>query len=110
MLPPFAKLLAVILLARLEAHPPLLAAREPAQVGFRAHHRLEDNLLLAQHLVLRAIHASRPTAFLFLDVEKAYDRLDRRALWDTLLTHYHLPPALVGALQRMYVDLEACVR
>ena len=65
---------------------------------------------MAQYLALRAARQRRPAVLVFLDVEKAYDRLDRHRLWTTLLDTYRLPPALVGALQQMYTDLEASLK
>ena len=41
--------------------------------------------MLAQYLTLRALRTSRPTVLVFVDVAKAYDRLDRHRLWHLLL-------------------------
>ena len=45
----------------------------------------------------------------FMDLEKAYDRVDRKALWD-VLRMYGVGGRLLKAVQSIYVDSRACVR
>ena len=45
----------------------------------------------------------------FLDLEKAYDRVDRDALWQVLIL-YGVPGKLLKEVQSFYVDCKACVR
>ena len=45
-----------------------------------------------------------PLYILFVDLQKAYDTIDRGLLW--LLDELGLDPALVGSLQHLYRDLE----
>ena len=63
-----------------------------------------------QHLVLTAVAQRSPLVLLKIDVEKAYDKVDRARLWALLLHHYHFPPALVAALQGLYVELSAVIK
>ena len=44
-----------------------------------------------------------------MDLEKAYDRVDRDALW-RMLTMYGIGGKLLSAVKRFYVDSRACVR
>ncbi|MBD5001258.1 hypothetical protein GUF49_06805, partial [Xanthomonas citri pv. citri] len=45
----------------------------------------------------------------FMDLEKAYDKVDREALW-RVLRLYGVGGKLLKAVQSFYVDSRACVR
>ena len=45
----------------------------------------------------------------FMDLEKAYDTIDRRGMWH-MLKVYGIVGKLLKALQSFYVDSRACVR
>ena len=47
--------------------------------------------------------------WVFLDLEKAYDRINREALWQTLRV-YDVGSKLLSGNKSMYVDSSACVR
>ena len=44
-----------------------------------------------------------------MDLEKAYDRVDRDAMWDVLRL-YGISGKLLGAMKSLYVGSEACVK
>ena len=44
-----------------------------------------------------------------MDLEKAYDKVDREALWD-ILGKYGLDLKLIDAIKSFYVNGRACVR
>ena len=45
----------------------------------------------------------------FMDLQQAFDRVDRNALWQVLMI-YGVGGKLLNAIKSMYVDSEACVR
>ena len=45
----------------------------------------------------------------FIDLEKAYDRVNREALWQ-VLRKYDVGDRLLGEIKSMYVNSSACVR
>ena len=47
--------------------------------------------------------------FTFLDLEKAYDRVDRDAMWNVLRL-YGIGGRLVRGVRSLYVGSKACVR
>ena len=47
-----------------------------------------------------------PVYFLFIDLAKAYDTVDRSLLWDTLVGELDIPGHLVSQLQQLYRHLE----
>ena len=54
----------------------------PEQAGFRQGYRIEDHQLLLTYLMISAAVGRAPLAVAFLDLEKAYDRVPRRKLWE----------------------------
>jgi hypothetical protein len=46
----------------------------------------------------QASHLHHPLYILFIDLEKAYDSIDRGLLWTTLLQDLGIDPTLVGSL------------
>lgn len=83
---PLAKLLALVLLRRLDAMAEPRGWRAPSQAGFRRGYRLEDHQLLITYLMMAAAQGRGPLAVAFIDIEKAYDKLPRTQLWEVLGT------------------------
>jgi len=106
-MPILPKLYATIIRTRLEATADELQLQAPTQAGFKKDSRTEDNLLLLMTAIEQARHLDYKQYILFIDLEKAYDTVDRGLLWHTLLEELGLDPALVGSLQRLYGNLEA---
>lgn len=99
------KLFATILNARLEAEAATKQLQAYTQAGFRKDARLEDNVLLLITAIEHATQHRSPLYLLFVDLQKAYDTIDRGLLWRTLLADLDLDPALVCCLQQLYADL-----
>ena len=68
------------------------------QAGFRKNARLEDNILILTTAIEHAHHNRTPLYIIFIDLEKAYDTIDRGLLWNTLLTELDIDPTLIGSL------------
>ena len=45
----------------------------------------------------------------FIDLQKAYDTVDRTLLWQ-VLTHIGLPPQMVAVIHQFHDGMGACVR
>jgi hypothetical protein len=75
------KLLAAVLLARLERATETKQLRASTQAGFRKGARLEDNVLLLMTAIQRANKIGQPLLVMFIDLAKAYDTVDRGLLW-----------------------------
>ena len=63
-------------------------------------------MLLLITAIEHATQTRSPLYILFVDLQKAYDTIDRGLLWHTLLADLGLDPELVGSLQHLYRDLE----
>ena len=80
---PLGRLFAKCVEARLESDP--RAAYADAQGGFRKHHRCEDQCLILQ-MIYECAQADRQRVLsVFVDLEKAYDRVDRNKLYTALV-------------------------
>ena len=79
------KLLAHILLPRLPAHSDACQLRSPMQTGFKRGAQLEGNALILITILQWAHQLCLPLYALFVDLTKAYNRIDRGQLWDILL-------------------------
>lgn len=99
------KLFSTIFRIRLEATAAEQKLQAYTQAGFRKEARIEDNVLLLITAIEQAVQQKHPLYILFIDLEKAYDTVDRGLLWLTLLQEHNLEPALVGSLQQLYSEL-----
>ena len=59
-------------------------------------------MLLVDYLVDRAKGSGEALALAFVDLEKAFDRVPRKKLFDLLLNDYGIKPAVVEMIRRMY--------
>lgn len=107
LLPTIAKLFERLLLRRLY---PALEPR-PEQFGFRSQHSTTLQLTRVLHLLAEEHNFGRHTAAVFLDVEKAFDRVWHPGLLFKLI-QVSLPPALTQVLasflrgRRFFVTVE----
>ena len=67
----------------------------PTQAGFRKHYTTIEQALTVQQLVQYSICAKQPLGLLFIDLDKAYDRVDRQALWEDMAHKLNIPGSLV---------------
>ena len=92
------KLFATILNVRLEQEAAAKQLQAYTQAGFRKNTRLEDNILILTTAIEHAQQNRTPLYIIFIDLEKAYDTIDRGLLWNTLLTELDIDPTLIGSL------------
>ena len=71
------------------------------QNGFRRGRRCQDNLLVLDTLIQLAKARRKPLVMAFLDITKAYDRVDRNLLWKKL-EHMGFPEKIIRVLQETY--------
>jgi exonuclease III len=79
------------------------------QCGFRRGRGTTDQLFLLQQIAEKAWEYAQPVYISFVDLEKAYDRVDRRLMWKTL-EEYGVNRQLIRAIASMYSDSKSCVR
>ena len=71
------------------------------QAGFRKDRPCIDQIATLRIIVEQAIEWSSPMYLLFMDFEKAFDFLDREAMW-RILRHYGIPNKIINMLKVQY--------
>ena len=79
------------------------------QCGFRKGRGCIDQVFVMRQLTEKFVSKGKCLYASFMDLEKAYDRIDRRAMW-RVLEQYGVTGRLLEAVKSFYVDSEACVR
>ena len=85
------------------------AAIGEEQCGFRKGRGCVDQIFVVRQLCEKFLGKGRDVYFAFMDLEKAYDRVDRRALWQ-VLRMYGLGGKLLGGIQSLYEENRMCVK
>ena len=70
-------------------------------VGFRKDRSCIDQIATLRIIVEQTIEWSSPLYLLFVDFEKAFDSLDREAMW-RILRHYGIPNKIINMLKVPY--------
>ena len=95
------KTFSYLVLSRIEA---LLEAGQPEeQHGFRQNRRLEEHLLTTNMVLDTSRAVGLPVWVLSLDLSKAFDRVDWKALWAALHDH-GISPHMIWIIQRLYSE------
>ena len=79
------------------------------QGGFMEGRGCTDQIFTVKTIVERYIGKRRKLYAAFMDLEKAYDRVDRKALWDVMKI-YGVGGKLLRAVQAFYENSRACVK
>ena len=79
------------------------------QGGFRAGRSCNDQIFAVRQVVEKTIEKDRVLYMAFVDLEKAYDNVNRIKLWK-VLEEYDVKGRLLKAVQAMYEDGKASVR
>jgi len=79
------------------------------QCGFRRGRGCVDQVFAVRQVCEKAIERGKEVAWAFMDLEKAYDRIDRSALWKVLCI-YGVGGRLLRGVQSFYNASRACVR
>jgi len=79
------------------------------QCGFRPGRSTTDQTFTLKQIFEKSWEYDNPVYMAFVDLEKAYDRVPRDLLWDTLL-EYGIGGVLLAAIQSLYERCCSCVR
>ena len=108
--PPFTKLFMSVMNQRLTAVATDKELHAPNQAGFRRHHTTTEQTLILHTLIQYCNRANKPLAIAYIDLEKAYDRVNRAKLWDALIKELQIPADLVHVILNMYVDSRGSIQ
>ena len=79
------------------------------QCGFRKGRGCVDQIFVVRQICEKALAKGMDVFWAFMDLEKAYDRVDRKALWEVLQI-YGIGGKLLRAVKSFYESSRACVR
>ena len=79
------------------------------QGGFRRGRGCTDQIFTVRQICEKYLGKGKDVYFAFLDLEKAYDRVDRDAMWNVLRL-YGIGSRLLRGVKSLYVGSKACVR
>ena len=79
------------------------------QGGFRRGRGCTDQIFIVRQICEKYLGKGKDVYFAFLDLEKAYDRVDRDAIWNVLRL-YGIVGRLLRGVKSLYVGSKACVR
>ena len=82
---------------------------DEVQCGFRRGRGCIDQIFIVRQICEKYLAKNKDVYFAFLDLEKAYDRVDRDALW-RVLRLYGIGGKLLEGVKSLYVNSSACVR
>ena len=77
------------------------------QCGFRQGRGSMDQVFAARPVCEKYLANGIDVFWAFMDLEKAYDTIDRHGMWQTLRV-YGVGGKLLKAMQSFYVDSRAC--
>lgn len=79
-----------------------------SQAAFRRNRGTTDMIFVARQVLEKAREQNTPLYACFFDLKKAYDTVNREALW-ALLLKYGVPPKFINMLKALYKDMKASV-
>ena len=79
------------------------------QCGFRSGRGCTDQIFVVRQVCEKMLEKHREVFWAFMDLEKAYDRIDREALWQ-VLGIYGVGGCVLRGIQSFYEGSTACVR
>ena len=79
------------------------------QCGFRRERGCMDQVFVVRQVCEKYIAKGKNVYWAFMDLEKAYDRVDRKAVWE-VLGLYGVGGKLLKAVRSFYDGSKACVR
>ncbi|CAK1581002.1 unnamed protein product [Parnassius mnemosyne] len=80
-----------------------------AQCGFRPGRGCTDQMFSLRMITEKLLAANQKIFCAFVDLEKAFDKVVRKKMWE-LLPGYGVDGRLLRAVQSLYCDCKACVR
>ena len=79
------------------------------QSGFRRGKGCTDQIFIVRQICEKYLGKGKDVYFVFLNLEKAYDRVDRDAMWNVLRL-YGIGNRLLRGVKSLYVGSKACIR
>ena len=85
------------------------SCRRNRQSGFRPNRSTTDMMFVIRRLQELAGKKQIPLYVCFIDLNKAYDSVDRTLLW-TVLARFGVPQNMISVIRQLHGGMRACVR
>lgn len=105
----FGKLFTTVLNNRLHCYLENYNALCEEQAGFRKHYSTTDHILNLKCLIDLYVRCNKPLYCASIDYRKAFDSVDRLALWHKLLQNC-VDGKMLKIIHNMYDNAKSCVR
>ena len=102
-------LLLKVIATRLSAYCEARNLLPEEQCGFRPHRSTTDMMFAVRRLQELGSKARVPLFLCFVDLQRAYDSVDRTLLWQ-VLARFGTPPQVIEVIRKFHDGLRACVR
>ena len=103
------KVLLQVVARRLGAYCKAKGPLPEEQCGFRPDRSTTDMMFVVRRLQEIGQKAGVSLFMCFIDLQKAYDTVDRTLLWQ-VLTRIGVPPQMIAAIRQFHDGMRACVR
>ena len=103
------KVLLKAVATRLSAYCEVRNLLPEEQYGFRPHRSTTDMMFAVRRLQELGRKARVPLFLCFIDLQKAYDSVDRTLLWQ-VLARFGTPPQMIEVIRQFHDGMRACVR
>ena len=103
------KVLLKILATRLSAYYEARNLLPEEQCGFRPHRSTTDMMFAVRRLQKLGRKARVPLFLCFIDLQKAYDSVDRTLLWQ-VLARFGTSPQMIEVIRQFHDGMRACAR
>ena len=103
------KVLLKIVATRLSAYCETRNLLPEEQCGFHPHRWTTDRMFAVRRLQDLGRKAHVPLFLCFIDLQKAYDSVDRTLLWQ-VLARLGTPPQMIKVIRQFHDGMRACVR
>ena len=104
-----SKVLLKVVARRLSAYFEAKGLLPEEQCGFRPNRSTTDMIFVVRRLQEIRRKAGVSLFMCFIDLQKAYDTVDRTLLWQ-VLTRIGVPPQMIAVIQQFHDGMRACVR
>ena len=103
------KVLLKVVARRLSAYCEAKGLLPEEQCGFKPNRSTTDMVFVVRRLQEIGRKAGVSLFMCFIDLQKAYDTVDRTLLWQ-VLTRIGVPPQMIAIIQQFHDGMNACVR
>ena len=103
------KVLLKVVARRLSAYCEAKGLLPEEQCGFRPDRSTTDMMFVVRRLQEVGRKAGVSLHMCFVDLQKAYDTVDRTLLWQ-VLTRIEVPPQMIAVIRQFHDGMRACVR